>query len=148
MSTRVGLRGRWVLVGCAVLLALAAGCTAGNDDDTVPPDAQRLTVTFGDALTFDPPVLTVQAGRPVVLTVRNTGGTDHDLAITGMPARDVKNKVEGGHGHPPGNVIVGHPKTNSEVTIRFTPTATGTYEFYCSVTGHREAGMKGTIIVT
>ncbi|WP_349408558.1 cupredoxin domain-containing protein [Pseudalkalibacillus sp. SCS-8] len=33
------------------------------------------------------------------------------------------------------------------VSIKFIPKETGTFEFYCSVPGHKEAGMKGTIIV-
>lgn len=31
--------------------------------------------------------------------------------------------------------------------VTFTPTEPGTYEFYCAVPGHREAGMVGTVIV-
>jgi uncharacterized cupredoxin-like copper-binding protein len=29
----------------------------------------------------------------------------------------------------------------------FTPTTSGTYTFYCRVTGHTEAGMVSTLIV-
>ncbi|MDA0302102.1 MAG: plastocyanin/azurin family copper-binding protein [Chloroflexi bacterium] len=31
--------------------------------------------------------------------------------------------------------------------IEFTPTQAGTYVFYCTVPGHREAGMEGKLIV-
>lgn len=37
------------------------------------------------------------------------------------------------------------PKTSA--TGEVTPAAPGTYEFYCSIPGHREAGMKGTLVV-
>ena len=33
-------------------------------------------------------------------------------------------------------------------TLEFTPMEAGTYEFYCTVTRHREAGLIGTLIVT
>ncbi|MBI5715993.1 MAG: cupredoxin domain-containing protein, partial [Chloroflexi bacterium] len=32
-------------------------------------------------------------------------------------------------------------------TLEFTPTKAGTYEFFCTVAGHKEAGMKGTLVV-
>ncbi len=32
-------------------------------------------------------------------------------------------------------------------TIEFTPTKPGTYEFFCTVAGHKEAGMVGTLVV-
>jgi len=32
-------------------------------------------------------------------------------------------------------------------TIEFTPTKAGTYEFFCTTAGHKEAGMIGTLVV-
>jgi uncharacterized cupredoxin-like copper-binding protein len=31
--------------------------------------------------------------------------------------------------------------------LEFTPTKPGTYEFFCTVAGHKEAGMVGTLVV-
>jgi uncharacterized cupredoxin-like copper-binding protein len=31
--------------------------------------------------------------------------------------------------------------------LSFTPTKPGTYEFMCTVAGHKEAGMAGTMVV-
>lgn len=31
--------------------------------------------------------------------------------------------------------------------ILFTPTTPGSYMFYCGIPGHRELGMKGTLVV-
>lgn len=36
---------------------------------------------------------------------------------------------------------------NSQVTASFTATRPGTFDFYCSVPGHQQAGMVGKIIV-
>ena len=33
-------------------------------------------------------------------------------------------------------------------TLEFTPTAAGEYEFTCTVTGHAEGGMMGTLTVS
>ncbi len=138
-----------LLVVVTLPLILGVSCVrAGDAADEETAGAQRLTVTVGDSLAFDPPTLTVTAGKPVILTIRNIGNTDHDWTITGLPARDIKSAVQAGHGHPRTGEIVGHPKPKGEVTIRFTPTQPGTYEFYCSVPGHRQAGMQGLLQVT
>jgi uncharacterized cupredoxin-like copper-binding protein len=138
---------RIIYIVLVVLGLIVGACASAGDQDAIPADAQPLTVSFGDSLAFEPPTLTVQVGRPVVLTVKNLGNTDHDFSIRDMPAKDITSRIEGSHGHGGTGMIVGHPKANSEVTVRFTPTAAGTYEFYCSVTGHRDAGMKGSITV-
>ncbi len=135
-----------VRTATAVIVAGFALITAACSSSGAEP--QRLTVRFDDTLIFDPPSLTVRAGRPVSLTVRNTGSVDHDFYLRGMPARDVTNAMQGGHGHEEAGVIAGHPKAGAAVIVRFTPVTTGTYEFWCSVTGHKEAGMRGLLIVS
>jgi uncharacterized cupredoxin-like copper-binding protein len=136
-----------ISVGVLMLAVLVTGCS-GEATDELLTDAQPVTITVGDSLSFEPVALNVQAGRPVLLTVKNVGNTDHDFTIVGMPASNVKNEIKGGHGHAALGAIVGHPNTKGEVTIRFTPTKSGMYEFYCSVTGHKQAGMVGMITVT
>jgi uncharacterized cupredoxin-like copper-binding protein len=37
---------------------------------------------------------------------------------------------------------------NAKATVQFTPTAAGTYQFYCAEPGHKEAGMVGTLTVS
>lgn len=54
---------------------------------------------------------------------------------------------EGSHSHENATVHL-HTVAGEAVTAAFTPTEPGTYEFYCSVPGHREAGMVGTLIVS
>lgn len=146
----MNMRGAMAVVAITAA-SLIAACSGGDKDEAVPADAQQMTVTVGDALTFDPPSITVEANRPVFVTMKNVGKTDHDFTVIEMPATGVKNEIKGSEshtGHGMQGVIVGHPKTNGDVTIRFTPTRAGTYEFYCSVAGHKDAGMKGTITVT
>jgi len=59
-------------------------------------------------------------------------------------------EASGGEGsHAPGDAAMhAHTAAGETVTVTFTPTEPGTYEFYCTVPGHREAGMIGTLVVT
>lgn len=90
--------------------------------------AGEVEVAAGD-LWFDPETVEVTAGEPVNLRLVNTGEAFHDLTV---PAADVVLAAE------PGEQAVG--------AIEFTEP--GRYEFYCSVSGHAQGGMRGTIVVT
>ncbi len=91
-------------------------------------DAREVPVDAGD-LWFEPDEIEVTAGEEVNLRVSNTGQVFHDLTV---PAADLMVDVESGDEAVGGLVL-------DEV---------GTYEFFCSVPGHADAGMRGTIVVS
>lgn len=66
----------------------------------------------------------------VTLRMKNMSSTPHDIAITGAGVSQIGQIVTGGG--------------VSTVTTSLKP---GTYTFYCSVDGHRAAGMQGTLTV-
>ena len=41
-----------------------------------------VTITVGDNFSFEPAVITVRAGQPVELTLRNDGQLPHDVTLT------------------------------------------------------------------
>lgn len=79
-------------------------------------------------LNFAPNNLRVKLGDKVRITYKNTRGT-HDLRIDEFNA---KTKL----------INAGQSET-----IEFTADKKGSFEFYCSVPGHRQGGMKGTLVV-
>lgn len=132
----------------AVAIAAAAACTGdgegGAAKSTKP--TQKLSVAMSE-LKFEPSVLTVEAGRPVQIAVSNKGTAAHDLVIGGMPATGIKNAV-GGHGSMlKEGMIMADTHPGDSVQIGFTPTTPGEYEIYCSLAGHKDGGMKGTLRV-
>ena len=89
----------------------------------------RLKADPGGALRFDTKTLTAKPGK-VTIVMHNPAQLSHDISIQGPGIN--------AHG-----AVVGQGGT-STVTAKLKP---GTYTFYCSVPGHRQAGMEGTLTV-
>ena len=129
--------GTFLLVA-GVALTTACGATAATGGPgagvAVPAPAsatgvQQVTVAVGNSMQFAPRSITVRAGQPVELTLRNGGGIPHDFALAEGASGPVKIEAQGGQ------------------TARgtFTIDTPGTYPFVCTVPGHAAAGMTGTI---
>jgi plastocyanin len=100
--------------------------------DEEPVQGGDLALTSPDAgdLIFDPEALEAEAGE-VVLTYTNPSEVPHNVAIEGDgEALAQSETITGGE--------------SAEATAELEP---GEYVFYCSVPGHREAGMEGDLTV-
>jgi mono/diheme cytochrome c family protein len=64
---------------------------------------------------------------PITIEMENKSGTPHDIVIDGL-------------GKTP-------ETTNGKVSFKATLAAAKKYTYYCSVPGHRQAGMEGTLTV-
>jgi uncharacterized cupredoxin-like copper-binding protein len=101
-------------------------------------------------IAYEPAHLVVTVGEPVVIAMQNVGAIDHDLNVDGITVRDVeaRDATTGGHRHsgklPALHVAASPGKT---ATVRFVPIVAGTFEVWCSVPGHREAGMLAILEV-
>lgn len=89
--------------------------------------AQQVAVGLVD-FAFRPAEIRVKVGQPVNLALVNQGRIFHDLTI---PALSFRAAVQPGQ----------------QTEVGLTASTAGTYEFYCSVPGHREAGMVGRLVV-
>lgn len=148
---------RTVGIGLAIALALALG-TAAFIVRTGDAEAQEVTITAQD-MYFTPDSLTVEAGKPVKLTFVNHGSIDHDVVLAGISAgtamddgmasddQENADMAEGEHAmDTDAGAMHATAHSHEQSTIEFTAQA-GTYDIYCSIPGHREAGMTGTIVV-
>jgi uncharacterized cupredoxin-like copper-binding protein len=123
-----------------------------DDDDHADEDAVELTIVSSDTFSYDPAELTVAAGERVHLTLNNSSAAlVHDWTIDEIEAEDVHS--EGAeHGHDDDMDMDEHmmhvaANSGETGTLEFTPLEPGEYVFYCTVEGHRDAGMEGTLIV-
>jgi Cu+-exporting ATPase len=121
------LRDAWFLAALGLGgLILAGGVMAA--DRAIEANATRIEVIARD-LTFEPADLRIAAGRTVALSFRNDGSTFHDWEVQGLANVDA--------GARPGQTQ----------RIRFTIDRPGTYTVHCTVPGHADAGMTGTLVV-
>lgn len=99
-----------------------------NDGAVSNAGGSTVTVTAKE-FAFDPKEIKLVAGQATTIVVKNGGAVEHDITIDN-PAFTVKalpTKTE-----------------QKQITIP----AAGSYTFYCSVPGHRVAGMEGTVTVS
>ncbi len=140
----------FVLAGAAGALLFASACTLTS---TTPAKSTSPTAVAAgiQEITFPQKHLTLNAGVPARLVIVNQGTIEHDITIPGLAvgaAADAHGHEEASHSMgalPPGTVHA-TAKPGDRAAVEFTPKA-GTYTFTCSIAGHKEAGMQGTLVV-
>lgn len=121
-------------VVAAVLLA--SGCGAGAADPAAGPAATStgspaaagvvLDLT-GTEYSFSPSAAKASAGKTMI-RFTNKGAMEHDFVIKALNVK-----------------LVAQPGKTAEVTVVLKP---GTYQSHCSVPGHSQSGMQGTLTVS
>jgi mono/diheme cytochrome c family protein len=105
------------------------GATGGGPSGTAKANAQNVVQIPTDPtgqLAYQFKSATAKAGK-VTVQSKNAASVPHDIALQGGPSGSV---VSGGG--------------VSQFTANLKP---GSYTFYCTVPGHEQAGMKGTLTV-
>lgn len=120
-------------VAAALMFGLVlAACNGGDGDGGAAPgdntNGDVLQVVGTDTLSFEPTTLNAEAGE-VTVELTAEDGVNHDFVIEELDDLTV---VEAG---------AGETETG---TVELDP---GEYTFYCSVPGHRPAGMEGVLTV-
>lgn len=128
------LRAALVLaLATVVLLAACGGSKEAQTTTTATTDEVGTTLDLAadpsGKLEFDKTSLEAPAGK-VTIVLTNESPVPHDVAIEGNGV-DVKSDLV----------------SNGETTTVSATLAAGTYTFYCTVPGHEDAGMKGTLTV-
>jgi plastocyanin len=121
-----------------LLLLLAGGlalASCGGDDEAPtaaavvgePADGARTIEVVGDDFTFDPSEITVEAGEDVAIELTSADAV-HDFTVA-----EADFKVAAKRGD------------TEQLGLRIDDP--GAYTYYCSLPGHRDAGMEGTLTV-
>jgi plastocyanin len=110
-------------------LAAEAGTTTTTPSG--PTTALAVSSPADGSLVYQPNGLTAKPGN-VTITYDNTSQVPHSIAVATA------------NGNVLGQV---QPFTNGKQTVTLTSLAPGKYVFYCTVPGHRQAGMQGDLTV-
>ncbi len=141
------------LFALLVLSLVLAACASGGTAETAS-EPKALTLIATD-IAYDTEQIEAAVGQPVQLTLENQGVLEHDFSIVEIPLSGEVEMLEEpgemadhemGHAEDEPDVHIAVPTTDRG-TIEFTPTAAGEYVYYCTVSGHREAGMEGVLVV-
>jgi len=113
-----------VIVKCTDPASLGSG-----EDATADAGAGASATVVASELKFEPKTIDVPANTDFSLTVRNDGVLPHDFTCSPLKLNS------------------GLLQTGEEVVLTINAPA-GDYQFFCSVVGHKQAGMIGTLHVS
>jgi uncharacterized cupredoxin-like copper-binding protein len=129
------------------LSLLLVGCGATGTQAA----ATEINVEATD-FAYSPASITIPAGQPVTLTLNNMGAVEHDFVVEKINVTDVKASNTGPAmhhqmGEMPDYDLHFFAPAEDKAVLNFTALEPGTYEIFCSIEGHKEAGMIGKLIV-
>jgi uncharacterized cupredoxin-like copper-binding protein len=139
---------RSLLLIAALSGGVLAACSSGPEPLEVSLQASEFR--------FEPATIEVMAGQQVTVMMQNMGTVEHDFVIQEIPVEQTTAESE-----PEATGMAGHTMDETAMepaihmgamagmtdSVTFVPTKPGTYEFFCAVAGHKEAGMVGTLMV-
>jgi plastocyanin len=128
IATAAALVSAFVLAGCGGS-SESESTTTGETTSSGEATTLQLAADPDGALRYDKTTLEAPAGT-VTIVLTNDSSVAHDVAIEGNGVDVQSDLVDNG----------GTSDTSATLTA-------GTYTFFCTVPGHEEAGMKGTLTV-
>lgn len=121
-----------LLIALAASVLVLGGC--GDDDDgsggagaSKPVEDAQPVAVVADDFRFEPSEITIATGEDLAVAL-SSEDAHHDLTIDELEFQVAADRGD----EEVGGLRVDEP---------------GTYTFYCSVPGHRSAGMEGTLTV-
>ena len=141
---------RFVALGVLLATLLLAACTASGDSTqplstAVAPTNGALTVRAFE-WGFEPEVIVLRRGEEVRIVLDNDGEILHNLKIDGLEAELIESRSSGPLKGDDGQLFAGADNGQQGMLI-FVPQQSGEFTYYCTLEGHRQRGMEGTLIV-
>jgi uncharacterized cupredoxin-like copper-binding protein len=118
-----------LLAGALLLAACGDSDNPSNGEEAGNSGGSGGTTVVATEFAFDPSSFTLPADTDVELTLENAGVVEHDIVVEELDDREL--------------VFADAGETVTE-TVNL---PAGSYTIYCSIPGHRDAGMEGSLTV-
>jgi plastocyanin len=121
---------------CALVAALALGACGGDDVETgqvngvaggKPTAGAREVKVEASNFEFDPDKITIDAQEEIALDLKSNDNP-HDFAVEGLG-------------------LIADVGAGDDSVQRLRIDQPGSYTFFCTLPGHRDGGMEGTLVV-
>ncbi len=143
-----------IVLGASSLTLLVAACSgAAPTSATATATTAAAAAAGGSASTvalkledikFSTTALSATKGQALTVDLSNGGALDHDFTIEKL---DGSATIDGKDAKATGQAVHAPLKPKASGKLVITPSTAGTFTFFCTVPGHREAGMQGTLTV-
>jgi len=132
-----------ILAGLGLSLGLAGIAAAWAGGVGAAPRSAEIDIHYSH---YGPNALTVPAGTPITILLKNTDPIDHEW-IVGDAATHERHRTgtEPVHASRPTEISIPAGQSR-ETTVTFNQP--GTYLYICHLPGHEAYGMVGTLVVT
>ncbi len=144
-----------VRLGCMVLMLLMVSGVFLNNAIAATPLAKQptieVTISLGTEtgeLKFVPDHLQFKAGKRYKLALSNPSALKHYFTAKDFADGIWSQKVDAGNVEVKGAIHELELRAGTHADWVFVPARAGTYALRCTVPGHAEAGMIGTIEIT
>ena len=110
---------------------------------------RTVTVDLGE-YHYSPETLRLQAGTPYKLELVNRGGMKHYFTAPGFFRAIATRKVQSNHDgeiKAPYFTALELMPNGGQLDLYFVPVRTGSYRVECTLPGHAEQGMVGTLVI-
>jgi uncharacterized cupredoxin-like copper-binding protein len=124
-----------------IAVVMASGDEGGGGGATADGPSDALTIAATE-FAFDPPDATVAAGAEVPVTLQNEGGAAHNWTVL---SEEIAAEGDFSDDLVLAEVPDIEPGESAEATL--TIDEAGTYQIICTVPGHFDSGMVGSLTV-
>lgn len=149
--TRIARFGMALVLFCIMVMVWVMPVSAAIVQDLAKQPVTEIRVSLGteaNELKFVPNQFDFQAGKRYKLVLSNPSAQKHYFTAKDFADGIWTQKVDAGKVEIKGAIHELELRPGTQADWVFIPLRSGKYELRCTIAGHTEAGMKGSIVIS